>query len=680
MPKSIAFPGVVFRAFWRAPLDKREEVPMVPGIVRPENGFRATERHCQVSCLRRVLLFVVLTLWLGHVGCSKDAVPENGDAGSLPTTTVLVYMEGTNLEDNDGQATKNVREMQKANTIPRVNVLLTTGAGLKTSLMDPVKSWQTLKRHQLVGGRITQVQDLGVQDMGKPAVLTDFIVWGCTRCPASRYVLVLWDHGGGSVLGFGGYASDGKDIALPMRVPDLRKGIADAVALTGVHFDIIDFDACLMANLETASNLAPFARFLVASQEFEPGGGQNYTPFFNALSLGVDTSTVCKVIVDAYRAKCGAANVTGDTLSVTDLSEVRGVVDAVERLGQIANSRIRADPVDALVLLGSARKFTEEYGAAFALGTFYNMADLGSLATQLKLVDPDTYGTVSDEITAALTRAVYYKANGHGHPNATGLSIYFPFHDRKTYVTARERDLPIYQTVDFSPAYKTMITSYVTYPHDHAPTLTIHDIDWTDPVMSSGFESTYGISEVYVDIVQPVAATTRYRKIGQDLVSVSENNTLTYDARDRMWFTLDGHPVIVQFDNIYNGLDSYVLAVPIYVRDRGVDTQATLEYRYDRRTNQATFLMAWRNDSNESLGKTELVLLAGDLITPIVQEYDRNTPGQYELVKGTSFLLTTNTPELVRARMPHGTYSYAFEIMDLFGYLARSRPIELTVE
>ncbi|MCR5235609.1 MAG: hypothetical protein K6E34_00220 [Lachnospiraceae bacterium] len=37
------------------------------------------------------------------------------------------------------------------------------------------------------------------------------------------------------------------------------------------HFDFIGFDACLMATVETAYMLSPYADYMIASEEFEPG-------------------------------------------------------------------------------------------------------------------------------------------------------------------------------------------------------------------------------------------------------------------------------------------------------------------------------------------------------------------------------------------------------------------------
>jgi len=194
--------------------------------------------------LLSLFLFIIL-LFISISSCG------NSSSGSgTTTTTILVYIEGTDLEDKYGEGVKNINEMLAANPSAMVNVVVATGAAKKETGVAPVTSWKTLKRHILRNGQLIELQDLGVQNMGKPETLRDFIVWGQTAYPADRYILVLWDHGGGSVLGYGSYTDPDDNkivIASPMRVPDMTKAIGDAFAITQKGFEIIGFDTCLLA-------------------------------------------------------------------------------------------------------------------------------------------------------------------------------------------------------------------------------------------------------------------------------------------------------------------------------------------------------------------------------------------------------------------------------------------------
>ena len=45
--------------------------------------------------------------------------------------------------------------------------------------------------------------DIGKKDMTSPETLGDFIRYCSSNYPANRNILILWDHGGGSLAGYG---------------------------------------------------------------------------------------------------------------------------------------------------------------------------------------------------------------------------------------------------------------------------------------------------------------------------------------------------------------------------------------------------------------------------------------------------------------------------------------------
>ena len=56
---------------------------------------------------------------------------------------------------------------------------------------------------------------------------------------------MLWNHGGGTALGFG------YDEMYPDDMLSLSQ-IGNALSDSGIKFDIVGFDACLMGTIETA--------------------------------------------------------------------------------------------------------------------------------------------------------------------------------------------------------------------------------------------------------------------------------------------------------------------------------------------------------------------------------------------------------------------------------------------
>ena len=67
--------------------------------------------------------------------------------------------------------------------------------------------------------------------------------------------------------------------------------IVEAVKYSGVKFDLIGFDTCLMQNFDLAYKLEPYADYFLASEETESGFGWNYTLGFSELAMNPGMST-----------------------------------------------------------------------------------------------------------------------------------------------------------------------------------------------------------------------------------------------------------------------------------------------------------------------------------------------------------------------------------------------------
>ena len=194
--------------------------------------------------------------------------------GGEDTATIMVYMCGTDLESRSGMGTADLQEMLDARFDGDITLLIYTG-GCKAWKNSVVSSsanqiWQVKD-----GKLICLKENLGNVPMTDPDTLSGYIRWCAENYPASRYELILWDHGGGSVSGYGydeKFASSGS-----MNLA----GLDTALKSADVKFDFIGFDACLMATAETALTMAQYADYLIASEETEPGVGWYYTDWLN---------------------------------------------------------------------------------------------------------------------------------------------------------------------------------------------------------------------------------------------------------------------------------------------------------------------------------------------------------------------------------------------------------------
>ena len=100
--------------------------------------------------------------------------------------TVFVYMNGSDLESEDGEATEDLCEMLAANISSQVNVLVETIGTKSWSKRLGIASDHT-QRYKAEAGNLVLVDDsLGQLDCTSPDTLADFISWGAENYPANR--------------------------------------------------------------------------------------------------------------------------------------------------------------------------------------------------------------------------------------------------------------------------------------------------------------------------------------------------------------------------------------------------------------------------------------------------------------------------------------------------------------
>lgn len=333
--------------------------------------------------------------------------------------TVMVYMCGTDLESKSGMASADLAEMADADLGKNVNLLVYTGGCRQWKTRGISNSAHQIYALENGGLRLLKDDAGGKKAMTDPSALSGFIRWCRDNYPANRNILIMWDHGSGSVAGFG-YDETRKTGSMTL------SSIAKALKDGGVTFDFVGFDACLMASVETALTLAPYSDYLIASEETEPGIGWDHTRWLTELGKNpaIDTTSLGKIIADDFVATC-AQKCRGQktTLSVTDLGELSANVP--DELKSFAKSTADAINGKGYAEVSKARGDTREFGAECKL----DQLDLVHLSL---LLDTKESRALAD----AILGAVKYNKVGGGVTDAYGLSAYFPYRSANKVNTA----------------------------------------------------------------------------------------------------------------------------------------------------------------------------------------------------------------------------------------------------
>ncbi|CEM31013.1 unnamed protein product [Vitrella brassicaformis CCMP3155] len=122
-------------------------------------------------------------------------------------------------------------------------------------------------------------RDWGESNMDDGKVLRDFIADALKDFPAEHYALTFWDHGVGR-KGFGGDSSHGNwDSLMNLWAleTNIRNGVKDAGMPEDFRFDLLSFDACLMASYEVTTALASHGHFFLGSETLISGAGWDWT-------------------------------------------------------------------------------------------------------------------------------------------------------------------------------------------------------------------------------------------------------------------------------------------------------------------------------------------------------------------------------------------------------------------
>ena len=364
------------------------------------------------------------------------------------TRTVMVYMIGSDLESSYSAASMDIKEMLDAgHNEEDTKVVIYTG-GAKKWTLDEVSEKENAV-FELKNGELNKVTTYAKTVMTKPETLTEFIDYAYDNYKSNYYDLILWDHGGGPIMGYG---SDENSLSkTPMAIKDLSEALANSkVVKEHGKFELIGFDACLMGALEVANALSEHANYMIASEELEPGKGWSYI-FLKDVNRDNDAASVSKRVIDEYVADYEDYRYDVDlSLSAIDLTRVKNVAETVDKLFARIN-----DEVDASTFSKYSRalKSQKVYGYTGRDSSSYDLVDLIDLTQNVS----DMYPGEVAEVKSAAEKAIIYNKSNMDHTN--GLSFYFPTNNKKQV----DKLVSMYEDVAISDGYYNFLKKYAGF-------------------------------------------------------------------------------------------------------------------------------------------------------------------------------------------------------------------------
>lgn len=329
--------------------------------------------------------------------------------------TILMYIVGSDLESLGQSASFNINQMATVGSSKEMKVVLETGGA-------NAPGWLTVQRKIVLPGSAVTLQDLGPVNMAAASTIQDFIQWGMTNFPADNYILIFNDHGGGPNGGFGGDELY-NNAATPIN--QLVAAIRGATLNTGKRFEMIGFDACLMASAELLAGLAPYTNYFVASEDLEPGQGWQYNTFLayvknnllaNGLAIGID-------IINGYTSQNEGDSTT---LSIAASSEVANLIAAISNFANALNSHVRS--VSEWKAIANARYKSADYSTSIWEANSFDVVDLTAFATAVAAQFPadPVLQLATNAVVSTNANTIKYLLNSANRADSNGLTVYFP--------------------------------------------------------------------------------------------------------------------------------------------------------------------------------------------------------------------------------------------------------------
>lgn len=380
----------------------------------------------KIKYARLAILFLTVILFSVNVSGQTQSKKKK--------LTIMIYMCGSNLESESGAASRDLQEILRTGyNTDEVNVLAMLGGSAKWWGGFPAKETSI---YDVAGRRPQRVYSDDLMNMGQADSLEVLLNYGYTCYPAEKYALVMWDHGGGPM---GGVCWDSLFGADNLSMNEFRLALQNS-PVSEQPLEWIGFDACLMASAETAKLVSPFARYMIASEDTEPGSGWDYS-FIKGIEKDTDGEQTGKRVIETYEQSM--ENCTDNyTMSCIDLSLMKPFEQAVDRFFEDMYAILNAD---TYLDISVGRQDSAAFGRSDEENADCDLVDLKDLVLHLMNTDRKTAKDLLDILDSMIL------ANSSSRENCYGLSVYHPYYNKSVFSSSW---LKQYMQLGFSGAYQ----------------------------------------------------------------------------------------------------------------------------------------------------------------------------------------------------------------------------------
>ncbi len=353
------------------------------------------KRVTSIAALTTLFLFVVF-------------MPTSAQA-QVKDWTVAIFLNADNNLDQFG--IEDQEEMARVGSNANMNIV---------TLIDRERGPAQI--NYIEKNKIVKIKDMGELDMGNYNELVKFASFIKANYPAKHYSFTIWNHGSGwknknvNAIFRGISYDDSSNNHITNA--QLTTATAQMAKALGQKIDVLNMDACLMQMVEVGHAVKDSVRFMVASEELEPGKGAPYDDILAGVKKGMTPAAFASNWVNAFAKSYngGSQGYDDSTQSAIDMSKFNTMVDAINGLAKALMSGKYSADVKAVLAKTQKFDFPENIDLLHFVGLL-----------KAKMSGNESIKTACDKLLSAGKAAVLCnKITGNPSKNAKGIAIYLP--------------------------------------------------------------------------------------------------------------------------------------------------------------------------------------------------------------------------------------------------------------
>lgn len=567
--------------------------------------------------------------------------------GNPKKRAVYIYLCGSNLESDLGAAVSNINEILQAQNIQDTYVVIETGGSRRwTEYNIPSNK---ICRFLINNNQLIKIAELENSSMGDEKTMESFLEYCNKNFPAEQKCLILWNHGSSEGICYdSNYSMDCLTY----------EEMTEALSATKSKFDIIGFDACLMANYDVVKKIGPYANYIIGSQEIAPSSGWDYKSFIQYFQQANNVKELGKSICDSYIEKCKVSAKQDRselvTLSFLDMSELDAFLNSFENFSQyLFNS---SDSMYFNFEVMTALDKSIKLGANSRYEGYSNLIDLKNFSSHFESASAVKLGESIDRLVA-------YKVCGANRANVGGISLYYPI----KYIKAKVDE---YLTSCSSVKYKEYLQSI--YGNIPGNTMVFENNGYIDDKgrysIKLSQDSKKYIMDVDFYLLEYEEANKKFRRLCFDNDILIDKENMIYSSNFKGVFVgLDGHRI--SYNVTEASKENIIFSAPLMVNSQNLSYFKFAFIWDDSYKNGGYYkpLGIWNGITNGLSDRRISDLTPGNEVKIIMATGNMadNNPLKYEITN--TFIIGSEGPKINEVPLKGEIYDYIFAVTDIFG-------------